>query len=487
MARRDLDVCIIGAGMSGLLMGIVLRRAGIQRFRILEKASSVGGTWRENRYPGLTCDVPSHFYSYSFAPNPDWSHRFSPGPEIRAYFERVADEYGVLPHVTFGEEVAGARREDSRWAIHTKSGKRFDADVLIHACGPLHVKKYPDFEGMQSFAGAMFHSADWPDDQDLAGRRIGVVGTGSSAVQMMEPLSRVASHLSMFQRTAQWIMPIGNRRYTDAQRRRARLLPFIPWIARRYYRFAFESFSNAVVEPGKRRQAMTRRCRRHLRKIRDPELRRKLTPDYQPACKRLILSRTFYPTLQKPHVELVTERILRVEPRGVVTADGRLHELDVLVLATGFDAHALGVEAVVGEHGRTLREAWASGDRAYRSVAFPGFPNFFMLVGPNSPIGNVSLIDVSEVQAAYILRLLRLLERGEAREIVPRADATRTFHATLLEAMKRTVWVTGCKSWYLDEQGVPITWPWSAARFHRDMRRPNLADFELRQAEGRAQ
>jgi cation diffusion facilitator CzcD-associated flavoprotein CzcO len=299
---------------------------------------------------------------------------------------------------------------------------------------------------------------------------------------MMEPLSRVASHLSMFQRTAQWIMPIGNRPYTESQRRRARWLPLIPWLARRYYQFAFESFSSAVVEPGERRRAIARRCRRHLRQVRDPELRRKLTPDYEPACKRLILSRTFYPTLEKPHVELVTERIARVEPRGVVTADGRLHELDVLVLATGFDAHAFGVENVVGEHGLSLREAWAAGDRAYRSVAFPGFPNFFMLVGPNSPIGNVSVIDVAEVQAAYLLKLLLLLQRGEAAQIVPRADATREFHAALLEAMKDTVRVTGCQSWYLDEQGVPITWPWSAARFHRDMRRPKLAEFELRPA-----
>jgi cation diffusion facilitator CzcD-associated flavoprotein CzcO len=482
MPRRDLDICIVGAGMSGLLMGIVLRRAGIHSFRIIEKASSVGGTWRENRYPGLTCDVPSHFYSYSFEPNPDWSHRFSPGPEIRTYFERVAEKYGVLPHITFGEEIAGARFQGGRWAIHSKSGKRFDADVLIQACGPLHVKKYPDFEGMQSFAGAMFHSADWPDDLDCDGRRIGVVGTGSSAVQMLEPLSRVASRLSLFQRTAQWIMPIGNRPYTAAQRWRARRLPLIPWLARRWYRATFEAFSSAVVERGAQRQAIARRCRRHLRKIRDPQLRAKLTPDYQPACKRLILSRTFYPTLQQPHVELVTERILRVEPRGVVTADGRLHELDVLVLATGFDAHAFGVENVVGEHGRTLREAWAAGDRAYRSVAFPGFPNFFMLVGPNSPIGNVSVIDVSEVQAGYVLKLLRLLQRGEVAQVVPRADATRAFHATLLEAMQDTVWVTGCQSWYLDDQGVPITWPWSAARFHRDMRRPDLSEFELRPA-----
>jgi cation diffusion facilitator CzcD-associated flavoprotein CzcO len=214
--------------------------------------------------------------------------------------------------------------------------------------------------------------------------------------------------------------------------------------------------------------------------IPDPELRRKLTPDYEPMCKRLVLSASFYPTLQQEHVELVTERIEHAEPGGLVTADGQRHDLDVLVLATGFDAHAWGIDAVVGEDGRSLTEAWSAGERAHRSVAFPGFPNFFMLVGPNSPIGNISLIDVSEVQAEYIMKCLRRIERGDVKALAPTPEATAKFHASLLEAMKGTVWVTGCNSWYLDSQGVPNTWPWTAARFHKDMRRPRLDDFELR-------
>jgi cation diffusion facilitator CzcD-associated flavoprotein CzcO len=218
--------------------------------------------------------------------------------------------------------------------------------------------------------------------------------------------------------------------------------------------------------------------------VKDPELRRKLTPDHEPMCKRLILSRSFYPTLAKPHVALVTEPIDHVEARGVVTRDGALHELDVLVLATGFDTHAWGIDEIVGEHGRSAKQAWAEGTRAYRSVALPGFPNFFMLVGPNSPIGNISLIDVSEVQAGYILHCLRLLREGRVQALAPSAAATRAFHARLLEAMKDTVWVTGCRSWYLDADGVPNTWPWTARRFHREMRRPDLADFELQPAVG---
>ena len=482
MDVRQLEICIVGAGMSGLLMGIRLKRAGIESFRIYEKAASVGGTWRENRYPGLTCDVPSHFYSYSFEPNPDWTRRFSPGPEIRAYFERVAEKYDLLPHIRFGEEITRAEFAEGRWQIATQNGETIAADVLIAACGPLHRKKYPEIAGLERFGGPAFHSADWPDGLALEGRRVGVVGTGSSAVQMMAPLAKVASHVTLFQRTAQWVMPVGNPRYTEKQRRRARRFPRIPWLTRSWYKWSFETFSNAVGEPGRRRKTIADRCRATVAAIPDPELRRKLTPDYEPMCKRLVLSASFYPTLQQEHVELVTEGIERAEPGGLVTADGKRHDLDVLVLATGFDAHAWGIDAVIGEQGRSLTEAWSAGERAHRSVAFPGFPNFFMLVGPNSPIGNISLIDVSEVQADYILQCLDVLRRGEAQAIVPRAEATKSFHASLLEAMKDTVWVTGCNSWYLDADGVPITWPWTASRFHQDMKRPDFSEFELRGA-----
>jgi cation diffusion facilitator CzcD-associated flavoprotein CzcO len=482
MAQRDLQICIVGAGMSGLLMGIRLKEDEIESFRIYEKAASLGGTWRENTYPGLTCDVPSFFYSYSFEPNPDWSHRFSPGPEILAYFERVAEKYDLPPHIAFNEKIESARYEDGRWQIETGSGEKVTADVFITACGALHQWRYPDIDGLEKFEGAMFHSAAWDHDVPLEGKRIGVVGNGSSGVQMMAPLSEVASQLTLFQRTAQWIMPVGNKAYTPDERRRTRRFPLLARIARMYYQRVFESFSAAVVQPGRFRKAIAARCRAYLASVEDPELRRKLTPDYEPMCKRLIMSRDFYPTLAKEHVELVTEGIDHVEARGVVTKDGTLHELDVLVLATGFDAHAWGIDNVVGEDGLSLKEAWARGTRTYRSIAVPGFPNFFMLIGPNSPIGNLSLIDVAEVQTEYIMRCIRMLRRGRAKALAPRREATERFHASVLEAMKDTVWVTGCNSWYLDADGVPNTWPWTAKRFHKDMRRPDLSDFELREA-----
>jgi len=476
---EKLDVAVVGAGMSGLLMGVRLKQAGIQNFRIFEKASSVGGTWRENRYPGLSCDVPSFFYSYSFEPKLDWTHRFSPGPEIRAYFEGVADKYGLRPHITFDSPVTSARFEEGEWSIETGRDEHVRADVLIAATGPLHHKKYPEIPGLESFGGACFHSADWHEEVPLEGKRIGVVGNGSTGVQMMTPLSETASHLTLFQRTPQWVYPVGNVEYTEKQRSRKRRFPILAWLARQWYKQLFELSSAAVVKPGRLRRNLAKGCRAHLEVIKDPELRRRLTPDYEPGCKRLILSRDFYKTMQKDNVELVVEGIERIEPSGVVTQDGKLHELDVLVLATGFRAHAWGVEQVVGSDGLSLKEAWAQGTRTYRSMTVPGFPNFFMMCGPNSPIGNISVIDVSEVQAAYIVRCLEKLRKERGKALVPRREPTQAFHAELLDAMKDTVWTTGCNSWYLDEDGVPTLWPWTAHRFHTEMRRPRFDDYDL--------
>lgn len=479
MEKRKLEVAIIGAGMSGLLMGIRLQRAGIRDFTIYEKAERVGGTWRENTYPGLACDVPSFLYSYSFEPKLDWSHRFAPGAEIQSYFEGVAERYGLLDRIRFGHEIEEARFEpaSARWHLRARNGAESSADVLILASGPLHEKHYPDIEGLDRFEGAYFHSAAWDHAVPLEGQRIGVIGTGSSAVQMMEPLSEVAGRLTMFQRTAQWIMPTDNVAYSEEQRARVRRFPLLARLTRAAYKLLFDTISVAVVQEGWGRRLLTKRCQDYLATVSDPELRRKLTPAYAPGCKRLVMSNTFYPTLEKPHVDLVVEGIERVEERGVRTKDGVLHELDVLVLATGFDAHAWGVRGVVGAHGKSLQQAWAEGTRSYRSVAMPGFPNFFMLVGPHSPIGNLSVIDVSETQSAYVVQMLEGLRAGRGKAVEPRADATRAFHDELAKAMSDTVWVTGCNSWYLDEQGVPITWPWSARRFRREMRRPRLEDW----------
>ncbi len=478
---RSVGTAIIGAGMSGLVMGIRLKQAG-RPFVILEKAESVGGTWRENTYPGLSCDVPSFFYSLSFEPNLDWSHRFSPGAEILAYFENIAGKYGLEGDISFGQAVTDARFEDGSWTIQTSDGETIRADFLVDATGPLHIKNYPQILGLDRFEGVQFHSAAWDHGVPLEGKRIGVVGNGSTGVQMMAPLSKAASDLTMFQRTPQWIFPIGNRPYTERERAWKRRLPILGRITRTFYKTIFDRASAGVVEDGMWRRRMARGCREHLEAVEDPALRAKLKPDYQPGCKRLILSTDFYPTLAKEHVHLVTEGIDHIEPGGIVTEDGKLHELDVLVLATGFRAHEWGIANVVGKEGLSLKEAWAQGPRTYRSVTMPGFPNFFMIVGPNSPIGNISIIDVSETQTRYILDCIERIGREPGKVLAPKREAAEKFQTDLREAMKSTIWVTGCNSWYVDPEGTPTLWPWPAHEFHRVMAKPDFADFEFLEA-----
>jgi cation diffusion facilitator CzcD-associated flavoprotein CzcO len=479
--RRSPEVAIVGAGMSGLCMGIMLKQAGIESFRIWEKASAVGGTWRENTYPGLTCDVPSRFYQYSFAPNPDWSHVYSPGPEIWRYFDRVADRFDLRRHIRFGNEVVGGRFEDGRWRIKTAGGDEATVDFLISACGVLHHPRYPDIEGLDSFSGALFHSARWDHDVELQGRRIAVVGTGSTGVQIVTALAGTSARLLHFQRTPQWIAPVPNRRYTRPTRALFRRFPVLSRLAYETSQAMFEWYAKALIKPGWRRSLVAWLCRRNLARVQDPELRRRLTPDYQPMCKRLVISSGFYEAMQQPNVELVTEAIERVEPRGVVTRDGRLHEVDVIVLATGFDAHAyMRPMDLVGEGGITLDEAWRDGPRAYRTVAIPRFPNLFMLIGPHSPVGNHSLISIAETQAAYVMRWIELWREGRVATMAPVEAATRRFNEAMREAMPSTVWATGCQSWYLGKDGTPEVWPWTPGRHRELLQAPEFDEFEVR-------
>ena len=480
--ERALRVAVIGAGMSGILAAIKLREAGITDLTIYEKADRLGGTWRDNTYPGLSCDVPSHLYSYSFEPNPEWSHRFSPGAEIQAYFEKVAAKYDVEALIAYNAEVTRAAFEAGRWRLEIKDGRTDVVDIVLTATGVLHHPVYPDIDGLDSFAGASFHSALWNHDVSLAGKRVGIIGTGSTGIQILPAIVDEASKVSLFQRTAQWIFPLPNPEHTEEEKAAFRASPEL---MRATYLDLAERFQNtisrAVVGDEVQMQRIADACRANLEEnVRDPDLRRKLTPDYQVACKRLIMSDQFYPAIQKPNARLVTEAITRIEPEGVRTVDGQLHELDVLVLATGFDGHRfMRPMHIVGRDGRTLEDAWADANEAYRSVAVPGFPNFFMMVGPNSPIGNFSLIMISEMQLAYIMQLVELVRTGKYREIAPTAAATARFNAAIKEAMKGTVWVTGCRSWYLDKNGNPAMWPWTFERFEAEMAKPDLSEFEL--------
>jgi len=482
-----LRVGIIGAGMSGICMANQLKQAGLDDFIIYEKAREVGGTWRENRYPGLTCDVPSRFYSYSFAPNPDWSCHFSPGPEIQRYFEKVTDELQLRPHIRFGTEITEARWDEGRWTVWTRDGQRDVVDLLVTATGVLHHPNIPAIPGLETFAGAAFHSARWDESVHIPGRRVAVIGTGSTGVQITAALGGVAASLLVLQRTAQWILPVPNMPYSPLARLVLRGLPPLNRVSYRVYQHLLEAILGAAVtRNGLARKVLAALCRANLRLgVPDPELRRRLTPDYEPLCKRLVMSTGFYPALQRDGVELVTEKIDHIEPHGIVTADGRLHPVDVIVLATGFDAHAyVRPMQIVGENGVTLEQAWAQGPRAYRTIALPGFPNLFTLIGPHSPVGNHSLIAVAEAQAGYVMRWIERMRDNALAAVAPTSEATDRYNDELQRALPSTVWASGCKSWYLDAAGNPELWPWSPRRHREMLQAPIPGDFAMRARRG---
>ncbi len=481
-APRPLRFAIIGAGMAGILSAIKLQEAGLEDFAIYEKGDRVGGTWRENTYPGIACDIPSHLYSYSFAPNPQWTHRYSPGAEIQAYFEDVARRYGVERRIRFGGEIARCAFHEGRWQLETTGGGRDQADVVIAATGVLHHPNLPAIDGLGTFAGACFHSARWDHGVHVDGRRVGVVGTGSSAVQIVSALVDRVAKLTLFQRTAQWIAPQDNPSYSDAEKAEFRRDPDM---LRRMHdemsRMLADAFSNAVVDAGSpQMQLLEEVCRANLESnVQDPELRERLRPNYRAACKRLVVSPDFYTAIQKPNAELVTAAVDRVEAGGVRTRDGRLHELDVLVLATGFRVDRfLRPMQVIGRGGTCLDEVWASRPVAYLSISIPDFPNLFMLNGPNGPVGNFSLIEVAELQIGYILQLVEEIRVGRCREISASHAATAKFDAERVERAKRTVWSTGCRSWYLDDRGIPAVWPWTFDRFREEMAAPKLEAYD---------
>lgn len=484
MADRQPTVAIIGAGLSGLCLGTRLKAAGFDTFSIFEKADAVGGTWRDNRYPGLACDVPARYFQFTFAPNPDWTRFKAPGHEIRAYLEALVDRFGLAPHLRLGQEVTSARFEAGRWTLRTGDGTTFVADFVVTACGFLHHPLIPDIPGRDSFEGAIFHSSQWESSARIDGARVAVVGTGSTGVQIVETVASVAGRLLHFQRSPHWIFPMPDWRFSGVTRWLMRHMPICNRIGYRYYQAVSQKILGpAPLRKGWQRSLVTALCRANLRTVRDPVLRRALTPDWAPMCKRLVFSTKFYRAVQRDNVAVVTAGINRIEPAGIRTADGILHKVDVIVLATGFHAHAyIRPMQVTGEDGRTLDELWSGGPTAYRSIGLPGFPNFFLMFGPHSPVGHQSIPEGAEAQCGYILQWLDLWRRGVFDTAAPTDEATKLFNEEIVDAYPgQTTWATGgCSSWYVGTNAIPNLWPWSAERYNEMLKAPRLDEFELK-------
>lgn len=481
---RNLRFVVIGAGMAGILSGIKLQEAGYRNITIYEKAAKIGGTWRENTYPGLTCDVPSHSYTYSFEPNPDWSHLLPPGAEIQDYFERTTQKYGVDKLIRFNEEIVSCEFKSGQWHLQTRSGIRDTADIVIAATGVLHIPRMPNIPGMDSFKGDIFHTARWDHSVPLDGRRVGVVGTGSTGVQIICALSTRASKLVHFQRTPQWIMPVENRAFTEQEKASFRSDPELLKYMQNEpsYVANVERFTNAIVEPDSpAMHEIEAIVRSNLEdNVQDSALRERLRPNYRAACKRLIFSPDFYEAVQRPGVEVSIGGIDCIEPQGIRSTDGELHELDVIALATGFQADQfMRPMNIVGRNNTQLNEVWRDRPRAYYAISMPEFPNFFMLNGPNGPVGNFSLIDIAEHQWHYISQLIEKIEKGDCSEISAKPEALEDFDRQRIEAAKSTIFGSGCQSWYLDAEGVPATWPWTQERFRAEMAAPKLDDYEI--------
>lgn len=481
--ERKLRFIIIGAGMAGVLAGIKCKERG-EPFTIYEKRGSIGGTWRENHYPGLACDTPAHTYSYSFAHNPDWSSYFAPGAEIREYFQTVAEHTGVSGHVVFNAEVTECCWQDGQWHVRTRDGISDTADVLIAATGVLHHPKIADIPGLETFGGAYFHSARWDHSVELDGKNIGVVGTGSTGVQIVSALAARSKKLVHFQRSPQWIMPSVNPVYTEDQRAAFRRDPTLidaerssPEALARRSRFTAAIIDKDSPELAEIEAIVARNLEES---IADPELRRKLTPDYRAACKRMVFSGDYYRAVQEPNVEVEIGAIDHVEPGGIAMRDGTFHELDVIALATGFHVDRfVRPMKVIGNGGIDLSEYWTPNPRAYFAVTVPHFPNFFLLNGPTGPVGNFSLTDIAEKQWGYTDALLDLVRSGLVDAIEPTEQALESYETRRATAAMNTVFASGCSSWYLDAQGVPQVWPWTYAYFVEAMTHPDLAAYGI--------
>ncbi|MFD4897833.1 flavin-containing monooxygenase [Streptomyces sp. NPDC058377] len=487
MAQHEhVRVAVIGSGFGGLGAAVRLRREGITDFLVLERAAAVGGTWRDNSYPGCACDVPSHLYSFSFAPNPDWPRTFSGQQHIRAYLEHVADTFGLRPHIRLNHEVTVMRwdNDELHWVIEAANGSTVTADAVVSATGPLSDPKLPDIPGLAEFPGKVFHSAQWDHDYDLSGKRVAVVGTGASAIQIVPEIQPKAGRLTLFQRTPPWVMPRMDRAISGAEKWLHRTLPFTA-TARRGLLWGIRELQVGAFTKHPDQLGIVERIAKSnmARAIKDPALRAKLTPSYRIGCKRILLSNAYYPALAQPNVDVVDSGLSEVRGSTLVGSDGTETEADVIILGTGFHVTDMPIASrVVGADGITLAESWKGGMQALRGATAAGFPNWMTIIGPNTGLGNSSMILMIESQLNYMADYLRQLDvLGGRVALDARPSAVGDWNRRVQERMKRTVWNTGgCTSWYLDADGRNTTvWPGTTAEFRRATRSVDLGDYDV--------
>ncbi|HEX5598113.1 MAG TPA: NAD(P)/FAD-dependent oxidoreductase [Micromonosporaceae bacterium] len=478
----DTDVAIIGAGFGGLGAAIRLRQRGETDFLVFDQAGEIGGTWRDNTYPGCACDVPSHLYSYSFALNPKWTNTFSGQQEIWQYLLDCVARFGVRPHLRLNHAVQDASWDETtqRWVITTSQGV-YRARVLIAATGPLSEPAIPDLPGLENFAGTVFHSARWRHDHDLTDRQIAVIGTGASAVQFIPEIQPKVAQLRVFQRTAAWVMPRRSRPITRLEHGLFRRVPGALRLNRVILYWLREAMGVGFFRPRVNRMAQ-RIAELHLRRqVKDPTLRTKLRPTYVMGCKRVLLSNDYWPALTRGNVSLITSGIQEIRPGGIVTADGVEHPADTLILGTGFTVTDLPVmQHIRGSGGRTLAEAWSPTMRAYRGTMVTGFPNLFLLLGPNTGLGHTSVVLMMESQLKQILKALDYQRKAGITAMEPTPEAQQRDSAEVDRKMAGTVWATGgCKSWYLDSTGRNSTlWPGFATTFRLRLTRFHPRDYQ---------
>jgi cation diffusion facilitator CzcD-associated flavoprotein CzcO len=479
-------IAIIGGGFSGIGAAIRLKQSGVEDFVILERAGDLGGVWRDNSYPGCACDVESHLYEFSFAPNPDWSHRYSPAAEIWEYLRRCADQFGVTPHIRYHETVSDVTWDEAgaRWRVTTSSGT-FTAGLVVAATGALSEPRMPALPGIDSFTGPVFHSARWNHAVDLTGKRVAVIGTGASAVQFVPAIQPKVSRLVLFQRTPAWVVPRDDRAFSERTRALLRRFP----VAKRLLRSRINA-TREMMGVGFRHPAVMRLLsmigKLHLRRsVPDPWLRARLTPDFLIGCKRILVSDDYLPALTRSNVEIVDGGAARVTPTGVIGADGVERPADVIVCGTGFLVTEFTFARVIrGRDGRTLSDTWGPSPVAHLGTTVAGFPNLLLIPGPNTGLGHSSVLLMFEAQIEHLVDMVRQMERLHLAAVEPQAEVQAAYVADVDRRMQKTVWLQGgCRSWYLDSTGRNSTlWPGTPRQFRRRVARFDPAEYTLRHA-----